>query len=494
MILVRRNELACRDKWARDLWEAASPHLHTGAGAGGAESAHPTGPMQPASVADIAALVTSRPGSMASPQTSGPLEALVAEDVVLSETRVPSRDSAVTAWTWGAEPTSAVQELDTKAAIRKAREACLERLRRSTPREPMMAPLVALAPVSSPLVVPTDVGPSPPTSPSAEIATVRTVGPIPEMDSAPTAVNASPEPSTDLWNLQPETGGVTGVENPADPAGVSSDSRPAFQVSVTAATAMAPNELRRDDPAMAMVPSPPMAWSHDAEVGETVVPAASTPLGERSTLMFAPVQDADVGTMARSQATIEFRSDDRTDGSVTGKVSAVLPTALVRKESEENDSATTDSDVDRSFSLLPGGGGPPQNREDRREVAVHLPAPDHSWDTDAEDETAASVPLRTETGNILPTVRRICRSCRDFRPAESEGRGWCGNAWAFTHRRVVRADDEIPCQTVLGNWWVPVDEVWLDGINVGDHGQATPLLDAWLPHHRGEPVRERKRS
>jgi hypothetical protein len=99
-----------------------------------------------------------------------------------------------------------------------------------------------------------------------------------------------------------------------------------------------------------------------------------------------------------------------------------------------------------------------------------------------------------DRGVLAPELPRICRTCRDFRPAEGGDRGWCANEWAFSHRRVVGAADEVPCESTLGHWWLPVDEIWLNLIDVADHGQATPLLDAWLPHHREEPIRERRRS
>ena len=72
---------------------------------------------------------------------------------------------------------------------------------------------------------------------------------------------------------------------------------------------------------------------------------------------------------------------------------------------------------------------------------------------------------------------RICRSCRDYRPAAEGQRGWCANSWAFTHRRLVLEDDPAPCQSAIGDWWLPVDDVWLVAADVSSHGRATPLLD-----------------
>ena len=72
---------------------------------------------------------------------------------------------------------------------------------------------------------------------------------------------------------------------------------------------------------------------------------------------------------------------------------------------------------------------------------------------------------------------RICRTCRDYRPSTDGQRGWCANSWAFTHRRLVLEDDPAPCQSAIGDWWLPVDDVWLVAADVSSHGRATPLLD-----------------
>ena len=72
---------------------------------------------------------------------------------------------------------------------------------------------------------------------------------------------------------------------------------------------------------------------------------------------------------------------------------------------------------------------------------------------------------------------RICRTCRDYRPAADGQRGWCANTWAFTHRRLVLEDDPAPCQSAIGDWWLPVDDIWLVAADVSSHGRATPLLD-----------------
>jgi hypothetical protein len=85
---------------------------------------------------------------------------------------------------------------------------------------------------------------------------------------------------------------------------------------------------------------------------------------------------------------------------------------------------------------------------------------------------------------------RVCRACRDFRPGTDGQRGWCANAWAFTHRQLVREDDAAPCHSAIGDWWVPVDDVWLVAADVSAHGRPTPLLDRTI----GDEGERRRRS
>jgi hypothetical protein len=106
-------------------------------------------------------------------------------------------------------------------------------------------------------------------------------------------------------------------------------------------------------------------------------------------------------------------------------------------------------------------------------------------------------PLQTA---LWANVPRMCRTCRDFRPAETGDRGWCTNKWAFNHRRMVDAD-EMPCESSVGCWWLPHDDIWLEIGDISAHGQPTPLLDLWLGQRHGRdldleegPVRRRQRG
>jgi hypothetical protein len=97
-----------------------------------------------------------------------------------------------------------------------------------------------------------------------------------------------------------------------------------------------------------------------------------------------------------------------------------------------------------------------------------------SWGPAVGEEVSDQDPTPAWFRTDLP---RICRSCRDYRPAADGQRGWCANAWAFTHHRLVHEDDLAPCQSSIGDWWTPVDDVWLVAADVSTHGRATPLLD-----------------
>jgi hypothetical protein len=89
---------------------------------------------------------------------------------------------------------------------------------------------------------------------------------------------------------------------------------------------------------------------------------------------------------------------------------------------------------------------------------------------------------------LAPEVPRMCRTCAAFRPAEDGERGWCSNGWAFNNRLLVSAWD-VPCQTSFGNWWIPNDDHWNDGVLDRLHSPA-PLFDQ-LMSQRTPPRREK---
>ncbi|MDQ3045774.1 MAG: hypothetical protein M3R06_11600, partial [Chloroflexota bacterium] len=98
---------------------------------------------------------------------------------------------------------------------------------------------------------------------------------------------------------------------------------------------------------------------------------------------------------------------------------------------------------------------------------------------------------------LAPDVPRMCQTCRDYRPAESGDRGWCTNTIAFSHRRMVNAED-LTCEQSFGCWWLPSDNIRLPLLDIGAHAMATPLMDAFiakqLVRHAEESGPRRKRS
>ncbi len=97
---------------------------------------------------------------------------------------------------------------------------------------------------------------------------------------------------------------------------------------------------------------------------------------------------------------------------------------------------------------------------------------------------------------LAPDVPRMCRTCAAFRPAEDGERGWCSNGWAFNNRLLVGAW-EVPCQTSFGNWWIPNDDHWNDGILERLNSPA-PLFDQLMaqrtPTRREKPHSKKRWS
>jgi hypothetical protein len=117
------------------------------------------------------------------------------------------------------------------------------------------------------------------------------------------------------------------------------------------------------------------------------------------------------------------------------------------------------------------------------------------------DQDDSAVQIRREAArdaSVWAGLIKCCATCRDFRPASGGGRGWCTNQWAFKHRRMVDADDR-PCETSIGNWWIPGDFAWQGDLDVEDLAAATPLMDKWFGTSTGEepeeaPALRRRRS
>ncbi len=131
----------------------------------------------------------------------------------------------------------------------------------------------------------------------------------------------------------------------------------------------------------------------------------------------------------------------------------------------------------------------PRARSAGRNGPIETPIADEFGDqplfasqpTAQTDDRVIERPPSNQPAPVAATYRqeRICRTCRDFRPSENGDRGWCNNKWAFSHRRMVDADD-LACRNSLGSWWTPKDDVWRRDGDISRHAQQTPRVDEWL--------------
>lgn len=91
---------------------------------------------------------------------------------------------------------------------------------------------------------------------------------------------------------------------------------------------------------------------------------------------------------------------------------------------------------------------------------------------------------------IAPDVIRTCDTCSAFRPAAGGERGWCSNGWAFDSRQFVGGQG-VPCASSVGDWWLPNDDYWDDGV-IERLTAPAPLFDrdVW-PKYAPAPIRQR---
>jgi hypothetical protein len=170
-----------------------------------------------------------------------------------------------------------------------------------------------------------------------------------------------------------------------------------------------------------------------------------------------------------------------TDSWPTDPAEAILP--VVEPALPAAEAASGHAAAEGAFELADELQSSEPNAE-RRTSAGHIEQAGMSAPGIPGFEEVGSANARAEFAEIeaLPDwyradLPRICRTCRDYRPSTEGQRGWCANSWAFTHRRLVLEDDLAPCQSAIGDWWLPVDDVWLVAADVSSHGRATPLLD-----------------
>lgn len=76
----------------------------------------------------------------------------------------------------------------------------------------------------------------------------------------------------------------------------------------------------------------------------------------------------------------------------------------------------------------------------------------------------------------LQSVPRCCGTCRDFKRVGDGERGWCTNRYAFGEERMVESES-LACRSSMGVLWLPHDDLWLERADTTHHGRPTPLLD-----------------
>lgn len=465
-ILARALELQCRDDWSRDLWQSAesTPGVNPGD--------LPAGPVSPATHDELRfiALTANRQrpdGPPADPAAGG-------EDVVVGE---------VTSLFPGSDASSREERL--RESLRRAHEALRARKRESR---------VTISPLNG------SDDPAPTELTMQSGVEPRTASQIADGEVVVNNQDGS-RPRPIIGEVSPVELGEMGRPFPKLTSFPDDDAR--FSSIPEAVDGFdLPLAVKRD-------PKPTVRRAGfddvDRELGAWPVAADSTPLAEPA-------------VRVSWQPAVERSPEQRPNRDAFERGVSIQPTRRVpeprvfmpdlpdiddtfeqHEPAPERPRRVRERDVATRRERLPRASEPAGAVVDQRPVDDEIVdervtagyVADHAsgnLETLAEPETWARTP-------------RMCRTCRDFRPAENGERGWCTNKWAFNHRRMVDAG-ELPCETTIGGWWLPHDDLWLSAIDVSAHSQPTPLLDHWLAQRaaaNGEfdtaaPIRRRQRS
>jgi hypothetical protein len=487
--MVRRNELACRDQWAHDLWvDAEGDDAATADAAPGPIGRLTARPERPATAGEIAAVVQAQ---TAPAERDG--EARLPEDVVVGETLVIAERERD--WEWQREDAAASRVVDTRSAIIKARETYRDRARSgSAARAEARAPLSAQG--EEPATV-LDAANGTPGADEASATAEATASPAPPdpslrrvrapssvafdgFDDVPPVVPGFSIPSVERRpNVdEPSTGGREPVLSTDEPS-------PTVRRGEEAAGPVAERERRGGSGPVRAMPEADRASAGYArrQVERRPLEPALVPVRVERASSPAPRYRSVVDETGPDLDLTEERREDATT-LVRGR----------RGPFRHDPSPVPVREVAERWGAFGDEEGPPS-----REVAAEAeaaPAPEPVATDPGEDIVLPTrrgdrEPPVDTTIRVAPDLPRICRTCRDYRPAEGGARGWCANEWAFTHRRVVDPDERMPCETSLGSWWLPADAIWLASTDVSAHGQPTPILDAVVAHHRSEPLQRR---
>lgn len=396
-IMVRKNELACRDEWSRSLFE---PGRYV-----------PEDPTQPTASPLPDALVS--PGIPSQPGV----------DVLLGEARLANE--AVPPWRTSPPSGIATRTSDNRVAIQRARESYRERSRAETRATraagfPFAARPEALREEENTLV---------------------------GVDALASDHSASTSAQLDVFQF---------VSDDAIPVGWEKDWETELQAE---AHESAESSSSKDDDALARPPVYIQAFAF-SESSNAQPPVDEWTEALRS--QFSSTPDPDVWLEGEAVA-VATRFGQV--GRETEAVEAAGPGEDVAVIDQRQGAAASDT-VERLREAVASQGGP------------------------IDGIRIAEVPFPLAGSDVPQT----CRTCRDFRPGEGRGVGWCANQWAFTHHQVVAADEPAACLSAIGSWWLPSDEFALALGDISAHGSPTPFLDRWLPSREGAEEAERKPS
>jgi len=468
MIMVRGNELACRNEWASDLWEQAE--------SGGASKPkvaapldwHPRKREPEATPHEIAALLTAQT-TVAAPVANA---ADVQEDVVLGETQVVGQSLNTRQWLTADDRGNLIDEFHESSAHATPQPASSADGEVQPPR-----PMASVGDLYGSHEQP---------SQSSRLSS----GAAADREDVVAARDASHETDSVAMRQRGTQSEATGFQQRLQSASDDRDSgretarraarvrqqseRQTEQIFVSSRAELHHRNSERGDETSLSTDQPRSLFSHQPTMERSYNQGARSSQPEASEVAAADHETSEPSTRQSFEQRI-FRDDPspvpvaeaaRIHGQFTGDASELSSS---RYPMEDEQRIVIDEELSGEAILT----------DEVVESTVRL-----DLDAYTDDE-----PLLPASIDVAPQLARVCGTCRDFRPAEGGERGWCANRWAFTHRRMVDANDDMPCATILGGWWLPVDEVWLENADVSSHGQPTPLMDALFNPHREERIR-----
>ncbi len=530
LIMVRRNELACRDEWTHSLWESGV----FGEAASDVSGVRPARRLAPATELEIAALV----------KTQGVVAEL--QDVVLDEARIVSEPAfrlpprpPVGEALEETVPRHSILDLDTRSAIKRARETYRERAR-------MLAKAAAEAEAQAdPPQADADGDDGPAAEPPGLVAPAERdltgwsganggwVNAVPEAgagdEASPLEVEGQAQPG-DAREIEREAQSLVGgldrdgrradldgperrVEPDRDPEAVSywgdadeGAGLPDPKASEPGETAAVPVSLEtavglsdgwgEDEPWEERPSDDPRLAGRNAE--SLPVSFNVLPLARRIETPWSVATGRGGSRTAIDDASmVDDRSDEESSWSTTAEFEPGVDRSPTAGQDEDRVAWPGNDDQPSPFAAAEEPawstlGHPLLEGVEGFQGAV---VPDESVVADGEPGSApdsSAGGIRVPLAVVAAGVPRLCRTCRSYRPAEGGERGWCANRWAFTHRRLVEADDPEPCESSIGSWWLAADDVCLAAADISTHGQPTPHLDRWLPRHRERPAERRQ--